>query len=292
MQEDRFRGRFYSACLLLALALSGGAMARGQLPIEPAHQSGQGVTGAFEGWFRNPDGTFSLLAGYFNRNAKEELDIPVGPDNKIEPGGPDQGQPTHFVPRRQWGVFRIIVPKDFGQKKLVWTLTANGKTTTVPFSLNPLWEISPFKEESMGNTPPVISFEQGVQVQGPLGTGPGVVNATVGTPIELSVSVTDDAKILAGATTVPKTPPVTLSWSVLRGPAPVTFSAAKPSLPKVDAPEKNGFKGKASTTATFTEPGEYVLLVVANDWSGEGGRGFQCCWTTGHVKVQVKAAGK
>ena len=67
------------------------------------------VTGAFEGWFKNPDGSFSLLLGYFNRTEKQEFDIPVGPDNRIEPGGPDRGQPTHFLTGRQWGMFAVKV---------------------------------------------------------------------------------------------------------------------------------------------------------------------------------------
>ena len=76
----------------------GGLRRRGaQLPLEPARDSGQSVTPAYEGWFKNPDGTLSLLVGYFNRNRKQTLDIPVGPNNRIEPGGPDQGQPTHFL---------------------------------------------------------------------------------------------------------------------------------------------------------------------------------------------------
>src|ERR1700691_4593008 len=71
------------------------------LPIEPARDSGASVTGAFEGWFKNADGTFSLLLGYYNRNRKQEVDLPIGPNNRIEalgsgaPGGPDRGQPTH-----------------------------------------------------------------------------------------------------------------------------------------------------------------------------------------------------
>src|SRR5258708_13974621 len=77
------------------------------LPLEPVHESGASITGAFEGWFTNADGSFSLLLGYFNRNAKQEVDIPVGPDNRIEPGGPDQGQPTHFRTGRQWGMFTV-----------------------------------------------------------------------------------------------------------------------------------------------------------------------------------------
>src|SRR6266436_9802382 len=140
-----------------------------QLPLAPVHDSGQSVTGAFEGWYQNPDGTYSLLVGYFNRNQKETLDIPVGPNNRIEPGGPDHGQPTHFLPGRQWGVFTITVPGDFGDKKLTWTLSVNGKTTVIPLSLNPLWEVEPFKEAS-GNTPPFIGFsEAGPFVQGPAG---------------------------------------------------------------------------------------------------------------------------
>ena len=100
------------------------AQSPGQLPLEPIRDSGQSITGAFEGWYQNPDGSYSLLVGYFNRNSKQALDIPVGPNNKIEPGDPDRGQPTHFLPRRQWGVFAIRVPKDFGTQKLTWTITA------------------------------------------------------------------------------------------------------------------------------------------------------------------------
>src|SRR5581483_6601265 len=124
----------------------------------PFHNSGQSVTGAFEGWFANPDGTYSILLGYYNRNQQQELDIPVGAQNKIEPGGPDQGQPTHFLPGRQWGVFTVTVPKDFGDKKLTWTLVANGQTNSVPVDLKPLWEVEPFKDAT-GDTPPLLRFE-------------------------------------------------------------------------------------------------------------------------------------
>ena len=65
---------------------------------------------------------------------KQTLDIPVGPNNRIEPGGPDLGQPTHFQPRRQWGVFTIVVPNDFGKNRLTWTIVANGQTTTMPIA--------------------------------------------------------------------------------------------------------------------------------------------------------------
>ena len=96
------------------------------------------------------------------------LDIPVGPNNRIDPGGPDMGQPTHFLLKRQWGVFTITVPKDFADKKLTWTLVVNGETSSVPLSLHPKWAVQPFKDPSVGNTPPVVRLEaNGTPLQGP-----------------------------------------------------------------------------------------------------------------------------
>src|ERR1700681_3106890 len=79
-------------------------------PQEPARDAGSSVTGAFEGWFKNPDGSFNLLLGYYNRNRKQEVDIPVGPNNQIQPGGPDRGQTTHFLPGRGWGRVAVKGP--------------------------------------------------------------------------------------------------------------------------------------------------------------------------------------
>jgi hypothetical protein len=107
------------ACWTLVWATRPASGQSGQLPMEPLHTAGQSVTPAYEGWFKNPNGGFSLLFGYFNRNMKEELDIPVGPNNNIEPGGPDQGQPTHFLAQRQWGLFTVTVPENFGTEKIV-----------------------------------------------------------------------------------------------------------------------------------------------------------------------------
>jgi hypothetical protein len=272
----------------LALALPAAAQPP-KLPAEPLRDAGQSVTGAFEGWYKNPDGSFNLLVGYYNRNLKQEVDIPAGPANAIEPGGPDRGQPSHFLTGRQWGVFTITVPKDFGQNKLTWTLTVNGQTTVIPLSLNPLWEVSPFSEEGMGNTPPSVGFSQ----EGPFSQGPRPFGAALSTTLPIALPLTvwaaDDAKTAPGAAP-PRMPPVTVTWSKFRGPGEVTFSNPKPAVEKIDS-GRAAFSGKASTTATFAEPGDYVLLVVVNDWSGDGGRGFQCCWTTAHVKVSVKPEG-
>jgi hypothetical protein len=273
-----------AATVALAVALlvgSGFSRTSRQLPLEPAKDSGQSITGAFEGWYANADGSFTLLVGYFNRNQKEILDIPVGPNNRIEPGGPDQGQPTHFLPRRQWGVFTITVPKDFGDKKLTWTIVANGQTTVIPMSLNPLWVVEPFKDAGVGNTPPVVRFESGGPAfQGP----PRGIGASFSTkpsePLTLTVWVTDDGRVPPESRPRPG-PPVTISWSQFRGPGAVAFADARPRVDPSAA-------GKATTTATFSEAGEYILRAQANDTSGDGGGGFQCCWTNVHVKVTVK----
>ena len=276
--------------LPIVILLASWALVWGQqLPMEPPHESGQSITGAFEGWFANPDGTYSLLLGYYNRNTKRELEIPIGPNNRIEPGGPDQDQPTHFLTGRQWGVFTVTVPRDFGTKKLTWTLVANGQTTVIPMSLNPLWEVSPFIEAS-GNTPPFISFEEGkLGVQGPRASST-TLTTTLPNPLALTVWVADDAKLPRSATQGLRVAPVTVSLSTFRGPGSVTFANERPTVEKTESKvtPAPAFSGKATTTVTFSEPGEYVLRIVANDASGDGGRGFQCCWTNAQVKVSVK----
>jgi hypothetical protein len=111
--------------------------------------------------------------------------------------------------------------------------------------------------------------------------------AKAGTPLALPVWVSDDAKLTTSSGAPPRNmpAPVTLHWSEFRGPGPVTFSNDRPAAQKSagSAP----FNGTATTTATFGAPGDYVLHLTVNDYSGEGGQGFQCCWTTGHVKVTV-----
>src|SRR5438128_1693974 len=107
------------------------------------HVRGELVAPVFEGWFRDETGTLMLSFGYLNRNFEQEFDIPIGPDNKIEPGPADQGQPTHFVPRRQWDAFAVPISKQVEQrllaekKTVTWTLRANNQTVTIPANIGP-----------------------------------------------------------------------------------------------------------------------------------------------------------
>ncbi len=253
-----------------------------QLPLAPLKASGQGVTPAFEGWYKNPDGTFSISFGYYNRNTTEALEIPIGPDNFVEPGDRNQGQPTHFEPRRHWGVFAVKVPANFGNKKVVWTIKIRGETWAIPGSLHPNWQIDALEGEAgSGNTPPVLKFSP----NGPFGAGPGGVTGgpltvAVGKPLTVNVWATDDGKAVGGIARAGRgNIPPTLTWFKHQGPGAVKF---EPVSPKV------GADALATTAATFSEPGEYVLRVRANDASGVVGAGHaQCCWSNGFVKVTV-----
>lgn len=261
-----------------------GAAQQGGLPLDPTREKGVSVTPAYEGWYTNPDGSFSLLLGYYNRNTKQTFDIPVGPNNKIEPGDPDQGQPTYFETGREWGVFTIKVPKDFGNKAVTWTIVSNNEKQSIPFSLNKGYPIAPFKEIGMNNAPPVLSFVQG----GPKFTGPPTAVANtytgkVGEPVTFNIWAEDPkspnevprGRGRGGAPAI-----ATLSLHKFRGPGTVTFD--KERLPVANQGDM------VSGAATFSAPGEYMVRVQANDESGEGGAGFQCCWTNTYLKVTIQ----
>ncbi len=186
------------AVAVLSMALTLGAEQQAPSPpqgilMEPLGQAGEAVFPAFEGWGPTKDGGQVLLVGYFNRNKSQELDIPIGPDNRIEPGGPDFGQPTRFHVGRQYGVFAIPIPKDFGTKKLTWTLRANGHTSTVTFWTNPPYWVDFYKNLANGNEPPRIKFSPA----GPEVFGPPVqrtvhtLTGVAGQPVTLTAWVAD-----------------------------------------------------------------------------------------------------
>ncbi|HYA17721.1 MAG TPA: hypothetical protein VEF06_09660 [Bryobacteraceae bacterium] len=326
------------------------AMAQKQLPMEPIHETGAPVVPSYEGWWTDKDGNYNFMFGYFNRNSKEEVEIPIGPNNHIDPAG-DYGQPTHFYPRRHWGVYILTLPKDvaLAAKRPAWTLNVNGLSSTIPINPDPVYNINPFSEIGIGNTPPTISLdEKGPSVQGPK---PVIVpfTAKVGQPLSFTVWAADDDKSLrpqgapgggrgrggagrggaaaggdsaaapAAGGAAPGAAPadadaqlaaaaaaagvdvdtirqflsrtaVGITFEKLRGPGDVKFAASKPKVEKIEngtLPKPDKFNGKATNTATFSAPGEYILRIYATDSSGEGGGGFLCCWTNIYAKVNV-----
>ena len=180
--------------LLSALALVVAPALAGAQSL--SYNSGQNVAPGYEGWEEDADGTKYFLFGYMNRNWEEELDVPVGAANGFAPGTPDQGQPTHFLPRRNRFVFRVKVPASFTAKdELVWTLTTNGVTEKAYASLREDYRVDDVVKASetgalgagssspeiRANKPPVVKIQ-----------GPANVTAKVGTPVDLAVLVTDD----------------------------------------------------------------------------------------------------
>jgi hypothetical protein len=287
--------------LLVVVMLGSTALAqppRAPLPLEPGGNRGEAVFPALEGWHRHEDGSFTIILGYFNRN-NEAVDIPVGPNNQILPGGPDLGQPTRFLAGRSWGVFAIDVPADFADQRLTWTISINNQRSEVTFWLNPAYYVDPMLNRANGNVPPMlrVTSSDGDTLQGPAPSEPTAsYTASVGEPLELWAQVWDTP-----LTNPPpprrrgrSTPPLTLSWRLYRGPADVAFRA--PTEDGDGEADADGYRrefddlagGETTTLVTFTEPGEYRLMATANDVSGNGGGGDQCCWTTAHVDVTVR----
>lgn len=183
-------------CRFVPALVAVAAILGGHEPIgAQSYSSGQNVSPAFEGWERDADGAEYFLFGYMNRNWEEEIDVPVGPENTIEPGGPDLGQPTRFLPRRNRFIFRVRVPKDFAEKEMVWTLTTKGKTEKAYATLRAdyfLDDVTKASEtgalgagtsnpEVRANKPPQIRIE-----------GSKTRTARVGEPVEIALTVTDD----------------------------------------------------------------------------------------------------
>lgn len=292
----RGRARLFAPVLLALFALPVvGAQTRFM------YLKGQSVSPAFEGWWKNADGTYDLFFGYMNTNWEEEFDVPVGPNNMIEPGGPDQGQPTHFYPRRNPFLFTVRVPADFGSKELIWTLTTHGKTGKAYASLKSDYLIDPhvisteiggdggsLRDDLRTNIPPTIAVE-----------GAATRTVRVGEPLALAVVANDPDNLPArrgGRGAAPTRPEqlyrpssavvassgagLRFSWIVYRGPAShVTFDpvqmktwndtrayANSPWSPPYIIPEPPP-NNRWTAEATFNQPGTYVLRGVASDGS-------------------------
>jgi hypothetical protein len=243
---------------------------------------GREVVPYLEGWIKNPDGSFDFVFGYYNRNQEQDVLIPPGPDNLITPGPQDQGQPTYFMAKRQPRIFRLRVPKDFGDKSITWSITANGHTEKVVAKLIPAYE----KEERFIQTNNNSTIEFG---QEDLNKPPTIAVAppssgAVNTALALAANVTDDG-LPKPRTTVrfddpdrpqaaePEPDPLArfksqrngngggrptglrVSWQVYRGPGKVTFDA-------LTTPVSNG---KAANNVRFAAPGSYTLIATASD---------------------------
>jgi hypothetical protein len=249
---------------------------------------GDNISPVYEGFWRNPDGTFDLLFGYYNRSWDQEIEVPVGPANSLMPGGPDRGQPTHLLPRRNQFVFRVRVPADFGNGEVVWTLTTNGVTERAYGTLKPEYAVDEvvmsanfgaggqtgFNPSLIGNRPPEVRVESGAHM-----------TARVGQPIALAAVATDDGKPSRRAmgrdtrtAFVPNSAAgLRFAWFLYRGSGSVVFDPPQAKVWQdtragADSPWAPGWQppqippdGRWMVTATFPEPGSYVLRALAHD---------------------------
>lgn len=254
------------------------------------YNKGQSIQPIFEGWSWARDGSINMHFGYLNRNYADTPEIPIGPNNRIEPGGPDRGQPTFFYTRTSRNLFTVNVPKTLGPKdEVIWTVTYNGKTERAVGWRQAEWEIDPAGGASGGgntdperaaNKPPSVSITPIPEVRLPAAATlvatliddglpkprprrkPAVGQETPptlqgGTDAPVNVPEAAARETPPGATAGPnaKPPGLVVSWIVWRGPGNVIFA------PRF-APNENG---KAETKATFSVPGKYVLRATADD---------------------------
>ncbi len=272
---------------VLVMTATAGAQSR------PSYMHGQNVSPAYEGWEEDEAGNRYFLFGYMNRNWAEELDVPAGPDNNVQPGGPDAGQPTHFLPRRNRFVFRVPVPEEFDENdEMIWTLTTAGVTERAYATLRLDYLVDNLVQASeqgalgagrsdpamRANTAPVLRIEGSRNRQ-----------VRVGEPLALVAVASDDGvpKPRRRRRRNPWRPPVQVtvgsatglrvSWYVYRGDGPVRFdppqvkvwedtrtganSPWSPGWLTPDAPPD----GRWATEVVFDEPGTYMLRCLASD---------------------------
>jgi hypothetical protein len=288
---------------VLALA-AGGAIVSAQgpggviLPGAPKLAFGASVTPAYDGWFDNADGTHSYLVGYYSRNWTEEVDIPIGPNNHFEPGPVDRGQPTHFLPNRNFGMFLITMPKEWGPTdRIWWVLTLNGITTRVPFHRSPDFNLTPLKgsEEASNGTydePPTLRFAQGgPAIKGPMANPTNAISKTakVNVPMPLQLFVEDDAHYTNGTNAAPTRTPTLVSAVVekYRGPGGLWADGFNYFTTTKGGKILEPYAGHAEGEITFYAAGDYIVHVTINDTTGKGGGASGCCWTTAMIKVNV-----
>ena len=298
MEGTAVFGRLLVGGLVAAMLIGSPSLeAQLQRPLTPLPANGLRVAPFFEGWYRNTDGTVTLSFGYSNLNLTELVEIPLGPDNFIAPAEFDGRQPTSFPApgarrddddpptrrERERGVFTVTVPAGF-RDDVVWTLVNQERSFSVPGNA----QSSAYQLQwpmAMGSQPPLVRFSpDGPAGRGPTGLDAEPIRASVDTPLPLTVWIHDDSvreeEPLAVRRRRADAAAMNVTWFKHAGPGLVVFS---PHTEPIEETE-----GMATTTATFEEPGEYVIRVRADSFGRiDSSAGNQCCWTNGYVKVTV-----
>jgi hypothetical protein len=191
-----------AAISLVAVAASSATaqVSSRDLPIVAQPQqrfdSGQDIQPIYEGWEKNDNGGFTLHFGYFNRNYREQPQVPIGPNNHFSPGDADRGQPAYFYPRTQRYAFTVQVPASTGaslEDGLVWTVIHRGSEQRAIGWLQPEWEIDENTITSLSRTGRGASVEDLFANESPKVTVEAAASTVaVGQPLMLTAVLTDD----------------------------------------------------------------------------------------------------
>jgi len=291
---------------------------RREYPLAPPNATGNFVAPYFDGFYQNPDGSYTLSFGFMNRNDEDLIEIPIGANNFIEPAEYDGVQPTTFPvvgysgfggPRER-GAFGVVVPADL-EGDVWWTLRTDGYETKVPGRLEspgPLikgaYELS-IGGMAAGSMRPAIQFgEDGPRVYGIEGVwAPDTLTTTVGEPVEVRFQAFDRGErepVHVNLTLWKYQGPIgaEISFESLteapsdvepagrgerpHGPGPVATGES------VVIPREGQDANQGRFTATFDTPGQYVIRVRIDNFAAPDSQpGNQCCWSNGYVVVRV-----
>ena len=301
--------------LLLGMALVATSMMPAQAQTPPPRPlslntpTGLPVLPIMEGAYDNEDGSFTVSFGYHNRNTDQTLDIPIGPNNFIEPEQFNGLQPTHFATGRSTGVFTVTVPASMRDESIWWNIkVGNGEMLKVPGRIGKMGYTLDKKPRPQGSVAPLASFEAG----GPQGSDPqGLVaedalTVVAGQPLTLTLHAEDPSVRDPNDPRFGEPIPLRVSWYKHQGVGEVTFSRHE-STPEPEAvPEGPGpggvprrgpsphevtlpeGRGTANVNVTFSAPGEYLIRGMVDNWDApDSTEGDQCCWTNMYQRVTV-----
>lgn len=273
-------------------------------PLATRSASGESVAPMFNGWVANEDGSVQLIYGFANQNREAPVDVPVGPNNKLEPAQFDGGQPTHFPTYRRGGfvgiqergVFAVTVPADMAGTEVVWTLTSGGNTYSVPGrATSSAYEMSP-DPAALGSTNPAIRFNpNGPESVDREGIYASRLMAKVGEPVALTAYVQDRGEREKYDELERFIFPLGTEWVLHQGPSVPEFDQARITGREKDRQNagesaqqsSNGWE-EVTTMATFTEPGEYVVRLRVDNFTAPDSKfDNQCCWSNAYVPVTV-----
>ena len=269
-------------------------------PLGTRSKTGEIVAPMFNGWIANEDGSTTLIFGFANQNREATVDVPLGPNNKLEPAQFQGAQPTHFpvysrrgfVGIQERGAFGVTVPADMAGTEVIWTLTSGGNTYSIPGrATSAAYELSA-GISAAGSLRPAIRFsEDGAESVNEVGIYAEPKTVKVGQALTLSALMQDRGERDGYADVLPYYDLGTF-WAMHQGPAEPEIET--PEIPGSVRAENNPSDPninewtEVSTQVTFPEPGNYIIrLRVDNFEAPDSQFDNVCCYSNAYFPVTV-----